>query len=696
MKRALGRALVVVAMAATFMSVPASSQAVLQGNMYLVSASKQVMRNGESYDNLSVACPSGTTPAWGGYYDSLGDDIRRIDEFFGYGSGASYSVDIVDYSPAVVYGFTQVTVQAMCISLSNFSDHKVVTSSPFVDSASHLALGIVNCGSGWTALGVSVFFNSFDSTVLTSSPFNDKTSWVVRGWIGTNGKQMTMSVNCVKGASLDALRVYGHSDAVGWPSDASATCPAGFTMLTGGTYHQGDGQAITIDPRLVNRTLQSRSLGDNGTMVTTVVCLPTSSPQVTVTGAAVPELTSTSAQWQFTATDPAAVGGYGLSTSCMLQDVVADWEVVYDHACTSPVTESGLHEGPFMLTVTATTSDGRWAASSWPVTIDHSPPVVDYVDPPGTPHPSSAVDVAAQLSDSFSLITGLTCAIDAGEPASCGTAEHGTSPHEPGCSGGCYFYRNTQHFGFSGLPDGAHVLHVHATDSRTNTITADLPFLVDTTPPSVTASLPTARFTVGTSVAFKWAGQDATSGIASYAVRWQRAAYNGDFGAWSAPVAGITGTSRTFTGLLAGSTYCYQVQAKDRAGHFSSWTAARCTAIPLDDRALAESSGWSAIKPAGYFKGTAMVTSTRGQTLTATGVNTRRVAVVAKTCPTCGVVGVFVGGVKIGEVNLKAATTSRKVISLPAFAPREGVKVVVKVLSTGKVVQIDALGLSQR
>jgi hypothetical protein len=60
------------------------------------------------------------------------------------------------------------------------------------------------------------------------------------------------------------------------------------------------------------------------------------------------------------------------------------------------------------------------------------------------------------------------------------------------------------------------------------------------------------------------------------------------------------------------------------------------------------------------------------------------------------VVGVFVGGVKIGEVNLKSATTGRKVLMLPAFAPREGVKVVLKVMSTDKVVQIDAIGLSQR
>ena len=669
--------------------------------MYLRTASTQLARNGESYATLSLSCFSGDTPVWGGYYDSLGDDIRRLDEYVNYGSGASYITDIVDYSPAITYGYTTVTVQVMCISLSNFSNSKTVYANALVDSGTHLALGIADCGSGWYAVNSSLYFNSLDSTVLTSSPYNSSTRyWIARGWIGTAGKTMTIALHCVQSAVLDAVRVYTNSDAAGgWWSGASATCPVGFTFLTGGTYNNGDGQAITIDPRLDNRTLQSLSGGGSGSTVTTVVCLPTSSPQLALTGTPYPDLTSTAARWTFTVTDPASAGGYSISTTCQLRKIVASvpWPVIYDfQPCSSPVTESSLAEGGYELTLTAMTSDGRSDTEWWHVIIDHTIPVVTFADPPGLAHKTTTVNVSAQVSDVLSLVTGLTCALDGAVAAPCGQGQYVYSGTDPGCLNGCTNLLGAQQFDYTGMADGSHVLHVTVTDSHTNTHTYDLPFKVDTVTPTVTQTAPSARFTVATSVKVAWTGQDATSGVASYALQWQRAPYNGEMGSWSAPLTGITASSRTFTGLAPGGTYCYQVQATDHAANLSGWTSARCTAIPLDDRALAESAGWTAVKPAGYFKGTAMVTSKRGQTLTATGVNTRRVAVVAKTCPSCGVVGVYVAGVKIGEMNLKAATTGRKVTMLPPFAMREGVKVVLKVLSTGKVVQIDALGLSQR
>lgn len=695
MKRSLARLLALTGLCAGLVALPAPSQAVLQGGMYVVTATKQVARNGESYDTLSVSCPSGTTPAWGGYYDSLGDDIRLIDEFVNYGSGASYVIDIVDYSNDGIYGYTQVTVQATCIGVVDFSAAKTVVGT-FTVQADNLALGIVSCGSGWYALGASIYFNSLDSTVLTSSPFDGTSSWIARGWIGTAGKTMTVAVRCVQSAALSALRVYAHSDAVSWGSPASATCPAGFSMLTGGTYHDGgDGQAITIDPQLVGRTLQSRSLGGNGSMVTTVVCFPTTNPQVSLTGAATPNLNSTTAQWDFTATDPAAVGGYGLTTNCKLQDVAADWAVLYDHACASPVTESGLHEGTFMLSVTATTSDGRSSQAYWPVTIDHSLPVVAFVDPQGTPHATGSVTLGAQVSDTYSIVPTLTCAVDGAAATLCGSGQSGSYPTEPGCSNGCTDHRGPQQFELSDLADGVHVLHVTPTDSRTNTQTYDLSFKVDTVAPSVTQTGPTAPFTVATKSTVTWAGSDAVSGVAQYGVRWRRAPYNGDFAPWSAPVStAATATSRAFGNLLRGSTYCFAVDGNDHAGNVSPWTAGRCTAIPLDDRDLADSEAWTEVSAAGWFRGTALATKQLGATLAVTGATVKRVALVAKKCPTCGTVGVYVAGSLIAKVNLAATVSARKLIILPAFPLTTGT-VKLKVLSSGKLVQVDALGLSR-
>lgn len=698
MKRFVSRVVAVLLPAVGLVSVPSASQAVLVGNMYLVTASKQVARNGESYASLSVACPAGTTPAWGGYYDERNDDIRRIDEVFGYGSGASYTVDIVDYSNNGIYGFTQVTAQAMCISLSNFSAQKTVVSNSYVDSSTHLAVGSVGCGSGWTAMGVSVYFNSSDSTVLTSSPLNDNTSWIARGWIGTAGKQMTVVARCVQGAALDALRVYAHSDAVSWGSSASATCPAGFTMLTGGTYHQGDGQAITIDPQLVNRTLQSRSLGDNSTMYTTVVCLPTSNPQVNLTGTPYPALDSSNARWSFTVTDPASAGGYTISTTCQLRKIVeaGDWPVIYDfRTCSSPVEEGNLEEGGYELTVKALTSDGRSDTEWWHVIIDHTDPVVTFTDPSGSAFKTSSVNLGAQVTDALSLVTGLTCALDNATPTTCGSGDFVYSATDPGCLDGCARVTGPQLFAYADLSDGSHVLHVTATDSHGNTHTYDLPFKVDTVAPAVTQSSPSARFTVATKATVAWSGVDAVSGIADYGIQWRAAPYNADFGPWSTPVTSpATKSSRTFTGLARGATYCFGVDATDAAGNTSPWTEGLCTAIPLDDRDAADAGGWRAITQQGWYEGTAMASKKLGASLAVTGATVKRVGVVAKTCPTCGKVGVYVAGTLIGKVNLKAGATSRKLLVLPPFSLVTGT-VKVKVLTSDKLVQIDAIGLSR-
>ncbi|WP_405069692.1 hypothetical protein OG558_08350 [Kribbella sp. NBC_01510] len=68
---------------------------------------------------------------------------------------------------------------------------------------------------------------------------------------------------------------------------------------------------------------------------------------------------------------------------------------------------------------------------------------------------------------------------------------------------------------------------------------------------------------------------------------------------------------------------------------------------------------------------------------------------VATKCPTCGSVRVYVNNVAVGTVSLyNAKLQYRAVIALPAFGYRSGT-VVVKVTSSGKLVQIDGLGTSR-
>jgi hypothetical protein len=297
----------------------------------------------------------------------------------------------------------------------------------------------------------------------------------------------------------------------------------------------------------------------------------------------------------------------------------------------------------------------------------------------GTVYPTSAPGVHVHVTDNFYL-QKVQCAVDAGSFVDCGDGTQGAKT-----------------LPLSGIADGTHTLHVKAIDIKTNHKTYDRAFSVDTTAPTVALTGPAKAVTVATSALVTWTGTDAVAGVGGYATQWQRSPYNADFGAWSAPLAsgGTTTTSRTFASLIRGSTYCFQQRATDKVGNTSAWTPSRCTAIPLDDRDLAASSGWKGLSSSGWFQGTSRLSTTKGASLAITGVTLQRISVVAKKCATCGVLAVSVGGTRIARIDLHASRTARTVIALPVFTLRTGT-VTLKVLSSGKPVQVDALAVSRR
>jgi hypothetical protein len=215
----------------------------------------------------------------------------------------------------------------------------------------------------------------------------------------------------------------------------------------------------------------------------------------------------------------------------------------------------------------------------------------------------------------------------------------------------------------------------------------------DTTPPTASMTQPSSPATLSTSVVAAWTGTDDGAGIANFDVRYRRAPYNGPFGAFTYPSAWQQTTNRTatLTGATPGYTYCFSVRSRDQAGNLSPWSSPRCTAIPLDDRALAASSGWRRATGTGYWLDTYTTTTKRGATLTRTGAQLDRVGIVATKCPTCGTVALYVNNQLIGKANLAATTTQRKaVVMLPRFSYRTGT-IVIKVLSAGKTVTIDGV-----
>ncbi|HWU23350.1 MAG TPA: hypothetical protein VN088_17555 [Nocardioides sp.] len=630
---------------------------------------------------VTVKCGSGTSPLMGGYVVGAPNgsrDVRRLAEFVNSYDGGTYSVTLDDETGS--NPLPTITPWVRCVDSSRLVNSFQQTGTLYTGN-NDLAGGSVSCGSGYTALTGSVYPSGSGGTVLTSGPTGGS-SWQARSWSSEVGSATYVFVRCVPTSNFNgALRTVPHDDPVGWGAGASATCAVGMLPVAGGTwYAQGDGGAISVMPTTSFRDFSSTTLSlSTGSITTTVLCMPGWDPDVTISGAATPAPNSATVRWDFTATDRAGGSGFTVSTTCQIVRgtsggllILQDWQ-----ACTSPKQMSGLVDGWNQLNLRAVTSDGRETVTSSSVLVDTTVPVVTFDDPAGTVYPTSAPSVPVHVTDNFYL-DKVQCAVDGGDFVDCGNGTQGAKT-----------------LALSGVADGAHTLHVRATDSKTNTATYDVAFKVDTTPPTAALTAPTSRFTLATKVGLAWTGSDAVSGIASWSSGWERSAYNAGFGAWTGTATSPGSAKGRSVGSLArGSTYCFHVDATDAVGNASAWSRVRCTVVPLDDRDLAASSGWARSAPKGWFNGTALTATLRGSSLALTGVTLKRVALVARKCPTCGVVGVYVGGVRVARIDLHAATSARRVIAVPAFSLRTAT-VSVKVLSSGRTVQVDALAVSR-
>lgn len=215
-------------------------------------------------------------------------------------------------------------------------------------------------------------------------------------------------------------------------------------------------------------------------------------------------------------------------------------------------------------------------------------------------------------------------------------------------------------------------------------------------PPTITLTGPTSRFTLGSGTKVSWTAS-AAAGLSGFQVRTRKAAWNGGFGAWSVSWPSVAASARSISpsGLVRGDLYCYEARAGDTLGHWSAWTAERCTARPLDDRSVTAGKHWTRIKGSAFWNGTATVSTRNGASMSRSSAQLDRIALVATHCPTCGKVRVYVGNALIGTVNLAAKHTTHQVTTvLSAFSLRSGTVRLV-VITSGKSVQIDGLGISR-
>ena len=218
----------------------------------------------------------------------------------------------------------------------------------------------------------------------------------------------------------------------------------------------------------------------------------------------------------------------------------------------------------------------------------------------------------------------------------------------------------------------------------------------ETTPPTLTVTpLPTT--TMRSSVTVSYSGTD-DSGIGAYDVRWRSATDRSGFGSWHYPAAWhqTKAKSETLTGLAPGGTYCLSVRAYDRLTNRTTWSPETCVARPLDDRALSATSLWQRKTGNSYYLHTFTATKTYRAALSRTGEQLTRVGIVATTCPSCGKVRILVAGQSVGVIDLTASSTHfRRTLLLAPFAYTTGT-VKVRVISTGRTVQIDGLVISRR
>jgi hypothetical protein len=219
----------------------------------------------------------------------------------------------------------------------------------------------------------------------------------------------------------------------------------------------------------------------------------------------------------------------------------------------------------------------------------------------------------------------------------------------------------------------------------------------DMTPPSgarISGTYPPFRTTTPFTVS--WTGAaDSGSGVKNYVASSSRAPFNGPFAAPKVFKSTLGPGSGSFN-AQPGGTYCFSVKASDNAGNISAASAQKCTAAPVDDPSLS-GRGWTRLHgQAGYYRGTYASSLAKGATLTLKGVQAKRLALVATRCPTCGVVDVSMGGTLVKRVNLAFSSTQKsQIIPLASFPGVVAGPVTITVVSSGKPVFIDGLGVSR-
>lgn len=184
--------------------------------------------------------------------------------------------------------------------------------------------------------------------------------------------------------------------------------------------------------------------------------------------------------------------------------------------------------------------------------------------------------------------------------------------------------------------------------------------------------------------------------IQDYDIRYRWAAFRQDFGPLTDLQTDTASTSDSLNGTV-GATYCFSGRLDTASPEVKEtpWGAEGCTAIPVNNTKFRHR-GFTKERGGGYYLNTYSLATDRGARLILGGVEAKHLAIVVTECRRCGKIAVSFAGKVIGKANLKAPGVHKKqVVDLEEFASVKTGKVRVKVISSGKPVKIEGLGVSR-
>jgi hypothetical protein len=148
---------------------------------------------------------------------------------------------------------------------------------------------------------------------------------------------------------------------------------------------------------------------------------------------------------------------------------------------------------------------------------------------------------------------------------------------------------------------------------------------------------------------------------------------------------------------LASSTHVFRATAVDEAGNADQSPARKVFTVPRNNKALKHSAAWKKRNARGYFLNSFSVTKKKGAVLRTRARGIKKLALVASTGRGHGTVEVFLGKKRLKTVSLHTKRAQKKrVVPVASFRGKKRGLIRIRVVSAGKPVRIQGVGIARR